>query len=162
MFGASRIGMLRPAPVRRAADGDHWLVDDGHGRLHAVLTGGADLARPTAAVIPLDAGFVLRSRSAQRLWRLATGRPLGRPSDRLSQHQRKRLKLILRALDGRLAGHSYRAIAEGLFGAARVPTGLGWKTHDLRDRTIRLCRRGLELMRGGYLDLLRHRSKRRE
>jgi hypothetical protein len=27
--------------------------------------------------------------------------------------------------------------------------------HDLRDRTVRLCRRGIELMRGGYLDLPR-------
>ncbi|MFL9824185.1 DNA -binding domain-containing protein [Rhodoplanes sp. SY1] len=50
--------------------------------------------------------------------------------------------------------HAYRAIAAGLFGDARVPKGRAWKTHDLRDRTIRLVRSGTRLMRGGYLDLL--------
>jgi hypothetical protein len=42
-----------------------------------------------------------------------------------------------------------------LFGDERVAAGPGWKTHDLRDRTIRLVRTGIELMQGGYLDLLR-------
>ena len=69
-------------------------------------------------------------------------------------------RLALRALDGRLAGETYRAIAQALFGAARVPAGPGWKTHDLRDRTIRLARAGLKLMQGGYLDLLRYPQQR--
>ena len=43
-----------------------------------------------------------------------------------------------------------------MFGRARIPAGPGWKTHELRDRTIRLARAGMELMRGGYLDLLRY------
>ena len=34
-------------------------------------------------------------------------------------------------------------------------------THDLRDRTIRLVRAGVDLMRGGYLDLLRYPRRRR-
>jgi len=42
-----------------------------------------------------------------------------------------------------------------LFGDARVPASPGWKTHDLRDRTIRLVHSGMELMQGRYLDLLR-------
>jgi len=42
-----------------------------------------------------------------------------------------------------------------LFGDACVPAGPGWRTHDLRDRAIRLVRAGMELMQGGYLDLLR-------
>ncbi len=64
---------------------------------------------------------------------------------------------------GRLrhAEHLRGVIAQGLTGDTRVPTGAAWKTHDIRDRTIRLCRRGLELMRGGYLDLLRHWPKHR-
>ena len=33
------------------------------------------------------------------------------------------------------------------------------KTHDLRSRTIRLVQSGLNLMRGGYRALLRHRRK---
>jgi hypothetical protein len=54
-----------------------------------------------------------------------------------------------------LTGESYRAIAQVLFGKSRVLTGSSWKTHDLRDRTIRLVRTGTKLMQGGYLDLLR-------
>jgi hypothetical protein len=69
--------------------------------------------------------------------------------------------LALRALDGHLAGATYREIAEVLFGTARVPSGSSWKTHDLRGRTIRLVRMGLKLMRGGYLDLLRSTRRRR-
>ena len=56
-----------------------------------------------------------------------------------------------------IAGYSYRLIAQALFGETSGSAGPAWKTHDLRDRTIRPCRHGLELMRGGYLALLRHR-----
>ncbi len=62
-----------------------------------------------------------------------------------SMDLRERVGLTLGARDGRLAGESYRVIAAGLFGDARVPAGPGWKTHDLRDRTIRLVPAGIEL-----------------
>ena len=58
------------------------------------------------------------------------------------------------ALDGHLAEASYREIAEALFGARRVE-GEMWKTSSLRDRTIRLVKGGLALMRAGYRKLLR-------
>ena len=73
----------------------------------------------------------------------------------LTVQRRRRLVLTLRALDGRLAGETYRGIAQGLFGSTRVPTATAWKTHELRDQTIRLVRTGIGLMRGGYLKLLR-------
>ena len=41
-----------------------------------------------------------------------------------------------------------------LFGAKDIPER-AWKTHDLRNRTIRLVQTGLALMRGGYRELLR-------
>ncbi|WP_349253650.1 DUF2285 domain-containing protein [Bradyrhizobium sp. CB82] len=59
----------------------------------------------------------------------------------------------MRALDGWLEGHSYRDIATGLFGRQRVPER-GWKTFDLRNRTIRLVQTGVSMMRGGYRALL--------
>jgi hypothetical protein len=43
-----------------------------------------------------------------------------------------------------------------LFAPNSIPAGRGWKTHELRGRTIRLCSRGRELMLGAYLNLLRH------
>lgn len=110
----------------------------------------------SAVVIPLDADFNTRADAALRLWRIATGRPRVRPPDRLTRHRRHRLALTLRALDARLANQSYRVVAKYLFGRARVPAGPAWKTHELRDRTIRLARAGMELMQGGYLDLLRY------
>ena len=48
---------------------------------------------------------------------------------------------------------SYRDIAEALFGAGRMPER-GWKTYDLRDRTVRLVRLGHAMMQGGYRRLL--------
>lgn len=67
---------------------------------------------------------------------------------------------MVRALDAWLAGHSYREIAEGLFGEERV-LGQPWKNHDLRSLTIRLVQGGIALARGGYRALLRpmHRKK---
>jgi hypothetical protein len=152
---AGRIRTLTPAFARRAVDGEYWLVDDGHNGLPAVLIGGANRDSPAAVVIPLDADFGTRADAAWRLWRLITGRRRGRPPDRLTLQRRHRLGLALRALDARLAGASYRVIAAGLFSDAHIPAGRGWKTHDLRDRAIRLVRSGKELMQGGYLDLLR-------
>jgi hypothetical protein len=63
---------------------------------------------------------------------------------------------VLRGLDGWLERRSYRQIAEVLFAPNSIPAGRGWKTHELRGRTIRLCNRGRELMDGAYLNLLRH------
>lgn len=157
---ASNVSRLTPAFRRVVAEGEYWLLNGVEDRLAAVLVDGARANTPTAAVIPLDANFLARAVAAARLWRIATGRPSRRAPDRLTQHQRRRLALALRALDGRLAGETYRDIAGALFGAARVPAGPAWKTHDLRDRTIRLVRTGLDLMRGGYLELLRYPQRR--
>jgi hypothetical protein len=152
---AGPISLLTPAFARRAADGEHWILNDGSGRLPALLIRGANPDLPAAVVIPLDNDFATRTDAALRLWRLLAGRRHRPPPDRLTPQRRRRLGLALRALDARLSGESYRVIAAGLFGDARIPAGPGWKTHDLRDRTIRLVRAGMELMQGGYLDLLR-------
>ena len=152
---AGPVSVFPPTFARRAADGEHWIINDGYGRLPALLIGGTNPDLPAAVVIPLDADFVKRTDAALRLWRFVIGRPRGRLPDRLTRLRRYRVVLMLRALDGHLAGEPYRVIAAGLFGDARLPAGPGWKTHDLRDRTIRLVRAGMELMQGGYLDLLR-------
>jgi hypothetical protein len=115
---------------------------------------------PVAAVIPLDQNFLARTDAALRLWQALAGRRVS-SADSLSPSRRQRLVLALRALDGHLAGEAYRTIAQGLFGERRVPSGASWKTHDLRDRTIRLVRTGLHLMRGGYFELLTHHHRRR-
>ncbi len=147
---ARTIEAITPAFTRIADDGEYWLIEDAPGRLPIVLIGGATAASPIAAVIPLSVDFSARASAALRFWRLLHEQHSRRPS----QQRHRRLALTLRALDAHLAGETYRAIARGLFGRERTPAGSGWKTHDLRDRTIRLVRTGVALMRGGYLRLL--------
>jgi len=58
------------------------------------------------------------------------------------------------ALDGRLAGRSYRDIAEVLYGSDRV--GAYWidDSRGLKSKVRRAVESGLALMNGGYRDLL--------
>jgi hypothetical protein len=147
---------LSPAYAQRGAEGEYWLVNTAHGWLRLTLIDGATVSDPAAVIVPLDGNFPARAAAAARLWRVAMSRRSHRSSDPISSQRRQRLALILRALDAHQGGETYRDIARALFGATRVPSGSAWKTHDLRDRTIRLVRTGVRLMRGGYLDLLRH------
>jgi hypothetical protein len=139
---------------RHAVDGQYRLIDDPPRRLPIALISGATPATIAAAVIPLDADFPVRVETAYRLWRILNGHPSIQLRDRLTNQQRQRLTLTLRALDAKLENEVYRVIARGLFGE-RVPDGRAWKTHDLQSRTRRLVHAGIELMQGGYLGLLR-------
>ncbi len=108
-----------------------------------------------AALIPFDDTAPMRAEAALRLWHSLAGRAPPRKRS-LSSARRSRVTTTLRALDGKLAGASYRTIAETLYGGARLE-GEPWKTASLRDTTIRRVRAGLALMRGGYRQLLRAR-----
>jgi len=123
--------------------------------LHETPTG------QSAVLLPLDDLFEIRVGAAMRLWRYLTGRTVGPDSATLTQARRDRLILGLRALDARLENASYREIAAALFAAPDV-TGRAWKSHDLRDRAIRLVKFGLGMMRGGYRSLLLHPYRRRK
>jgi hypothetical protein len=159
--GSPSLRSLTPIFTGQANDGEHWIITDSEGRIPLFLMGDIGRDTPVAVVSPLDSNFIARADGAVRLWRLLTDQRYGGQIDPLTRLQRQQLVLALRALDGHLAGATYREIAEVLFGAARVPTGSSWRTHDLRGRTIRLVRMGLKLMRGGYLDLLRSIRRRR-
>jgi hypothetical protein len=151
---ARGIGALRPIFRGGASDGEYLVLRAAEHRFPVVLIGGATAATPVAAVIPLDHNFPARADAALSLWQAVAERSHDRSADSLTPSRRRRLALALRALDAHLAGETYRTIAQALFGERRVPSGSSWKTHDLRDRTIRLVRTGLHLMRGGYLKLL--------
>lgn len=114
---------------------------------------GAAPDSPLGALIPFDDGLPQRLAAVLRLWHVLQGR--AQPDVGLPAQRRRRLVLALRAHDGHQAGHSYRDIAIGLFGAARVPRGATWKTHDLRARTMRLVADAIALRDGGYRALLR-------
>lgn len=149
------LNALSDGEIRQAPDGWHALLRM-RGVEHRLWLKEPPLTTSTYVVeLPLDDDFEMRAHAARRLWRALNGKPPGPPFHTLSSQRRQRLALALRALDARMGGNSYRVIAEVLFGTERIPEH-AWKTHDLRNRTIRLVQSGFALMRGGYRELLRH------
>jgi hypothetical protein len=146
-----KVEALRLGPIR-SEDGPERLIEHRGDffRLHILEDVGDGCP---CVVLPLDQLFDIRTAAVLRLWRSLSGRSPGRNPAELPAVRRDRLILALRALDGRLEKASYRDIAEVLFGADRMPER-GWKTHDLRDRTIRLALLGHAMMQGGYRRLL--------
>ena len=65
-----------------------------------------------------------------------------------------RLRECLVALDGHLAGRSYRDIAEVLYGPDRVKEVWTNETRHLKDKVRRAVAAGIDYMNGGYLKLL--------
>lgn len=107
--------------------------------------------------MPLDADLLSRIESLRRLWR--DWQHLSVPPDtRITAQRRRRLRLVLRAADGRDNGASYREIATAIYGAPRVAAE-PWKTSPLRDTVIGLVESAAVLIGGGYLQLLRHRRR---
>ena len=148
------LNALSGGEIRHAPDGWHALLQM-RGVEHRLWLKEPPLSTSTYAVeLPLDDDFEMRAHAARRLWRALNGKSPGPPFHALSYQRRQRLALALRALDARTDGNTYRVIADVLFGARRIPDS-AWKTHDLRNRTIRLVQSGFALMRGGYRDLLR-------
>jgi hypothetical protein len=154
------LNALSGGEIRHAPDGWHALLRM-HGAEHRLWLKEPPLTTSTYAVdLPLDGDFEMRAHAARRLWRELNGKPPGPPFHALSSQRRQRLALALRALDARMDGNTYRVIADVLFGAKRIPER-AWKTHDLRNRTIRLVQSGFALTRGGYRELLRQSRRKK-
>jgi hypothetical protein len=154
------LNALSGGEIRHAPDGWHALLRMS-GVEHRLWLKEPPLITSTYAVeLPLDNDFEMRAHAAHRLWRALNGKSPGPPFHSLSSQRRQRLALALRALDARMDGNTYRAIADILFGTTRIPER-AWKTHDLRNRTIRLVQSGFALMRGGYRDLLRQSRRKK-
>ncbi|GIQ75477.1 DUF2285 domain-containing protein [Bradyrhizobium sp. RD5-C2] len=145
---------LTAGEVRRAGDGWHAVLRIGAVDHRVWSKEPPVLGASYAAELPFDGDLEARAYAARRLWRAMNGRAPGPAFYQLSKQRRERLSAAIRALDAHGAGVSYRVIAEALFGKRRIPDR-AWKTHDLRNRTIRLVQGGLALMRGGYRKLLR-------
>ena len=151
---------LETGQLRQGPDGWHAVLHL-NGVEHRVWLKEAPVVAVSYAVeLPLDRDFEFRADAGRRLWRGLNGRPQGEPLHALSPNRRRRLALALRALDARTDGATYREIAEVLFPAERI-SERDWRTHDLRNRTIRLVQSGFALMRGGYRALLRPTSRKK-
>ncbi len=131
------------------AAGEHrlWLRD-------------ATPGQPLAAVIPLDKDFITRLASLLRFHRRLLGRAAG-PLPRgwpLTAYRLARLSLILRALDLRDEGATYRQIATALGrDDATKLSASDWKMSASRSFVVRLVRDGIAMMNGDYRKLLRIR-----
>nr|WP_301294240.1 DUF2285 domain-containing protein [Nitrobacter winogradskyi] len=116
--------------------------------------------RPLAAIVPLDRDFVTRIASLLRFHRRLLGREAG-PLPRgwpLTPYRLARLNLILRALDLRDGGATYRQIAVelGREDATKL-SATDWKMSASRSFVVRLVRDGIAMMKGDYRKLLRIR-----
>jgi len=98
-------------------------------------------------IVPLDRLFELRAQAVLRFWRALLGRPLGRRLHDIPRQTRERHILILRALDARADGTSYRAIAEALLGFRGNKAD--WESDLRKNQTRRLVADGLRTVRGG-------------
>ena len=111
-----------------------------------------------AVVIPLDGDFRLRVEGMERFHRLLMGQPAGPRPRRLdlTELQRLRLTLMLRAAIGRRAGASYREIGAVLFDPkiADMPAR-DWKQCADHSRLFRLIKDAWFFIDGGYRKLLR-------
>lgn len=144
--------------LREAADGWHgiWQVDGVAHQFwlpHAV----PDAAALYATVLPADAFYDLRSHAARRLVRAFCGHQPGRDFRTLPAQLRQWHILSLRALDARLRGESYRAIAEALLGFSG--TKEDFEVDPRKNKARRLVAHGIKMMRGGYRLLLHYPIK---
>lgn len=140
-------------------DGRHVIVADAAGE-HRLWLRDPQPGRPLAAVIPLDKDFITRIASLLRFHRRLLGRTAG-PLPRgwpLTAYRLARLDLMLRALDLRHAGATYREIATALGrdDAAQLSAS-DWKMSASRSFVVRLVRDGLAMMNSDYRKLLRIR-----
>ena len=144
--------------LRRAADGWHgiWQVNGVAHQFwlpHAV----PDAAAFYAASLPMDSFLELRAHAMRRFWRALTGRPVGPDFRALPAQLRQWHILSLRALDARLRGESYRAIAQVLLGFQG--TKEDFEVDPAKNKARRLVAHGIRMMRGGYRLLLHYPIK---
>ncbi|WP_241565288.1 DUF2285 domain-containing protein [Paenirhodobacter populi] len=142
---------------RRDSPEGAYTLHVGTAGIQILLLPGTHPSAPLAAVIPLDADTLDRIEALTRFWRDLYGRKVSRDT-RMTPQQRRRLRLMIQAADGRMNGASYREIGRAIFGDPRIAAE-PWKTSPLRDAVISLVEGGRTAISGGYLQLLRHRRK---
>lgn len=166
--------LLEPGPAPHA--GFHLTASDLIGQtisdrisgpFQVELPGGRfDICLPTgddenalAVLVPLDDLTPDRLSALERFWAAITGRYVP-PDPRMTPQRRNRARQMLRAVDARSLGETYRAIAEVLYPEHETEPA-AWVGSAIRETTIRLARDGMKLVRGGYRLLLRRPRRER-
>jgi hypothetical protein len=146
-----------PAAIltQSAPEGRHeiWPADDRQQQVFIV--GKPDGGTATAAIVQFDAHTEIRLDAVRRLWRRLTGRSTTALSLPITTQQRRRLVLMLRALDGWGERATYRELAANLLNAdVRRQGRHDWLTSTTRAQIIRMVRDAVQRMEGGYRELL--------
>ena len=106
-----------------------------------------------AALLILDYLLPDRLTALARFWAAIKNRRA--PADpRVTPQRQRRARLMLRVVDARVAGASYRQIAAQLFPNLKHDSAT-WVENPVRETTVRLARDGLAFVRGGYRKILR-------
>jgi hypothetical protein len=135
---------------------EHVRLSQGRETVQLAVSGASLLDAPyllTELVLPDDivrprlAAIAAFNRLSQSRLNPGPSRPEAPPLPRLA--------LVLRALDGHLAGASQQQIAISLFGPRRVEGEWREPGGYIRDRVRRAISRGRHMMTSGYLELLR-------
>lgn len=106
-----------------------------------------------AALLIIDDLLPDRLTALARFWAAIKNRRA--PADpRVTPQRQRRARLMLRVVDARVAGASYRQIAAQLFPNLKHDSAT-WVENPVRETTVRLARDGLAFVRGGYRKILR-------
>ncbi|NSY94321.1 DUF2285 domain-containing protein [Agrobacterium tumefaciens] len=130
-----------------------------HGERFDVSVSGSMEGDWLAAVIPLDEMTPDRLTALGRFWSATTGRAV-QADPRITPQRLQRARQMLRAIDARETGATYRTIAQFLF-PQHESDAASWVGSAIRETTIRLARDGMKLVRGGYRALLRRPRRER-
>jgi hypothetical protein len=137
--------------------GSHGFTENEKFVTQVVILHGANVDGKLSALIPLDGNTLGRIEALARFYSAQAGRAIP-PDTRLTNQQRRRLRFMIQALDGRINAATYREIANAIYGTSRV-ADMPWKTSPLRDSVIALVRDSIAMVGGGYRQLLRHRRR---
>jgi hypothetical protein len=157
--GVRLLTLASRSVILRTPDGvtQHVLIETA-GRSIQLAIIGADISRPVRLTMTIP---ILQQQLAARLWMAKCLNDLcGKgtlPARHLPKEARQqRLRAVLQALDGSLAGAGHREICVAVFGEGRTNAVWSHTSEYLRHTISRAVRRGQFLMHGGYKDLLRN------
>jgi hypothetical protein len=142
--------------VAGAAGEQHVLFSDGYRRLQLTISG-ADIRNRPHFLTDAIVGRRILGRRLDLIRRLSDLAARGSLAPQLYPPMpgARRLRLVLRALDGALDGASHRDIAIAVFGIERVKADWADPSESLRNFIRAAIRRGKALMKGGYRNFLR-------
>lgn len=112
-----------------------------------------DARAPLGVHVIYDDLTLDRGTTLERFWKAMAGQRVPR-DPRLTPQRHKRARQMLRVIDARGVGSTYRDIAEVIF-PNHIHDAAKWVDSPFRVAVNRLVRDGAAIVRGGYRTLLR-------